>query len=342
MQFSAARRTCTGTARVAAPRPATAIVETFPARPSRAAFTSTRIMETTALHDQRCVRRRVIADASCRASWAGRNPGPRRKECAPNPPAKPSRFPRSKCSASAQTARRSNLLPLSPAMWLTACTIPCSTLISFLLTATRSVSVAAMYITPEMHAAPRHGAGKVFCGSSNFVAHHRRELQPHQARSKSRRKNSARIADWPEYENPRPSPWFQSANQTIRPSPISTAAATPVPMPPTLLIHFPTPRPTMFRTTSRASRCERRHHREGLIVGQPLVAGPEREHRHAHEIEHHRRNVHHVVGPIAPAGQEPVEVAEDFLGPQINAAFTGIAMRQLDHRNSLRPEKKNE
>src|SRR5580658_2957152 len=61
---------------------------------------------------------------------------------------------------------------------------------------------------------------------------------------------------------------------------------------------------------------------------------------YAHEIQHHRGHVHHVVGPIAPARQESVELAENFLGPKIDATFSGIAMRQLDHSNSLRPEKK--
>ena len=70
--------------------------------------------------------------------------------------------------------------------------------------------------------------------------------------------------------------------------------------------------------------------------------GPSNEHRDAHEIEHHGRHVQHVVGPVAPTGQETVEVAENFLGPQVNATFAGITMRQLDHGNSLRPEKEHE
>ena len=72
------------------------------------------------------------------------------------------------------------------------------------------------------------------------------------------------------------------------------------------------------------------------------MAGAEREHRNAHEIEHHRRNVHHIVCPVAPAGKKAVEVTENFLGPQIDAAFAGITMRQFDHRNSLRPEKQHQ
>src|SRR5690242_3968449 len=40
---------------------------------------------------------------------------------------------------------------------------------------------------------------------------------------------------------------------TTIPSPIRTAAAIPVPIAPRLLIHLPTPNPTMFSTTRRTS-----------------------------------------------------------------------------------------
>src|SRR5580692_10352198 len=42
--------------------------------------------------------------------------------------------------------------------------------------------------------------------------------------------------------------------KTITPNPIKTAAAMPVPIPPRLLIHLPTPSPTIFRITSSAIR----------------------------------------------------------------------------------------
>ena len=35
-----------------------------------------------------------------------------------------------------------------------------------------------------------------------------------------------------------------------------------------------------------------------------------------------------------------MEVAEDFLRPEINAAFAGIAMGEFDYGDALRPEKK--
>jgi len=37
-----------------------------------------------------------------------------------------------------------------------------------------------------------------------------------------------------------------------------------------------------------------------------------------------------------------VEVAEDFLGPQVNAAFAGITVGEFDDRNALGPEEKEE
>ena len=37
-----------------------------------------------------------------------------------------------------------------------------------------------------------------------------------------------------------------------------------------------------------------------------------------------------------------MEVAEDFLGPKVDAAFAGIAMGEFDDGDSLRPEEKDE
>src|SRR3954462_2615890 len=64
--------------------------------------------------------------------------------------------------------------------------------------------------------------------------------------------------------------------------------------------------------------------------------------RNSDEVEHHGRNIKHVVGPIAPAGEESVKVAEDFFRPEIDSTFTGITMGQLDYSNSLRPKEKYE
>src|SRR3984957_7903472 len=72
------------------------------------------------------------------------------------------------------------------------------------------------------------------------------------------------------------------------------------------------------------------------------MAWPKRKNCDADEIQHHGGHVHHVIGPIAPARQEPVKISEHFFGPKINTAFARISVCQLNHRNSLRPEKKNE
>src|ERR1700727_2975448 len=67
---------------------------------------------------------------------------------------------------------------------------------------------------------------------------------------------------------------------------------------------------------------------------------PEHVNRHADEIKHYGRHVEHVVGPVAPAGEESVEVAEDFFGPEVDAAFSGITMSEFDDGDALRPEEK--
>ena len=96
----------------------------------------------------------------------------------------------------------------------------------------------------------------------------------------------------------------------------------------------------MLSTVSSDSSARETHGSEDLIVGKSLVARAEHIDRHADEIEHDRRHVEHVVGPVAPAGEESVEVAEDFLGPEVDAAFAGIAVREFDDRDALRPEEK--
>src|SRR6185437_9438066 len=45
---------------------------------------------------------------------------------------------------------------------------------------------------------------------------------------------------------------------------------------------------------------------------------------------------------IAPAGEEAVKIAKDFLGPEVNAALARIALREFDDGNALRPEKKDQ
>ncbi len=72
------------------------------------------------------------------------------------------------------------------------------------------------------------------------------------------------------------------------------------------------------------------------------MARAEHIYRHADEIEHDCRHVEHVVGPVAPAGEESVEVAENFFGPEIDAAFAGIAVGEFDDGDALRPEEKKQ
>ena len=53
------------------------------------------------------------------------------------------------------------------------------------------------------------------------------------------------------------------------PSPISTAAATNVPIAPRLLIHFPTPRPRMLNRVSRASKVREAVEAKILLSARP-------------------------------------------------------------------------
>ncbi len=104
--------------------------------------------------------------------------------------------------------------------------------------------------------------------------------------------------------------------------------------------------PLPYAEAENVEKGEQRKQSEGdasseeLVVGKALMAGAEHVDRHADEIEHDRRHVEHVVGPVAPAGEESVEVAEDFLSPEVDAAFAGIAVGEFDDRDALRPEEK--
>src|ERR1700686_1518933 len=70
------------------------------------------------------------------------------------------------------------------------------------------------------------------------------------------------------------------------------------------------------------------------------MSGAKRINRDADEVEHDRRHIEHVVSPVAPAGEESVEIAEDFFRPEVDAAFAGIAVREFDDGDALRPEEK--
>src|SRR2546429_9257073 len=72
------------------------------------------------------------------------------------------------------------------------------------------------------------------------------------------------------------------------------------------------------------------------------MAGPKDKDRYAHEIQHHRWHIEHVIGPITPTRKKSVEIAEDFFGPKVNSTFSGIAVSQFDYSDGLRPEEKRE
>src|SRR4051812_43289859 len=66
--------------------------------------------------------------------------------------------------------------------------------------------------------------------------------------------------------------------------------------------------------------------REVRIVRQHYTARTEDEERCADEIQKHRRHVEDVVRPVAPTGEESMEVTKIFLRPQIDSAFTREAL----------------
>ena len=77
-----------------------------------------------------------------------------------------------------------------------------------------------------------------------------------------------------------------------------------------------------------------------LLSARPRWRGPEHKDRDADEVKHDGRHVEHVVGPVAPAGEKSVEVAEDFFRPEIDSAFAGITVGEFDDGDALRPEEK--
>src|ERR1019366_445703 len=90
----------------------------------------------------------------------------------------------------------------------------------------------------------------------------------------------------------------------------------------------------------QGKQCERSSECERFVIGESCVARAQDKDGDADEVEHDGRHVEHVVGPVTPAGEESVEVAEDFLRPEIDATLTGIAMSEFDDGDALRPEEK--
>ena len=98
----------------------------------------------------------------------------------------------------------------------------------------------------------------------------------------------------------------------------------------------------MFSTVSNASKTQRRDRGKEFVIRKAEMAGTQHVDRDADEVEHDGRHVEHVVGPVAPAGEESVKVAEDFFGPEIDSAFAGITVGEFDDGDALRPEEKKQ
>src|SRR5271157_1283433 len=160
-----------------------------------------------------------------------------------------------------------------PAMWLTACTIPSSTLMLSLLTATSNVRVAPMYSNPERIPPQATAPGMFFSGfsiSSPMTEASSSPTNPKQITPKEFKSERGFAGIW------------KSAQRTVVPNfmytttprPISRNAATNVPMPPILLTHFPTPSPMMLRITSRASSTTEAAKAKFLLSARPAWLGP--------------------------------------------------------------------
>src|SRR6266436_2505727 len=158
--------------------------------------------------------------------------------------------------------------PTCAAMWLTACTIPCSTLMLSLLTATSSVKVAPTYNSPESRPPHATAPGKVFRGfsiSSPMMEASSSPTRPKQITPNEFSTKRGLAGIWKSAQ----ATVVPNFAHTITPSPISSAAATNVPIAPTLLIHFPTPSPTTFSTTSTVRR-----NKQALKANARLSASP--------------------------------------------------------------------
>src|SRR5258708_34969186 len=163
--------------------------------------------------------------------------------------------------------------PTRSAMCATACTIPCSTLMSCLLTATSNVNVAPIYSAPESTPPHATAPGKVFCGS--IISSPMTEASSSPTRPKQITPNefstnrgfsgilkSAQVKFVPKRDH------------TMSPSAIKSPAAINVPTPPMLLTHLPTPNPTMFSTTKTPSNNTHAPSANTLLSARCSCPGP--------------------------------------------------------------------
>src|SRR5450755_2286380 len=72
------------------------------------------------------------------------------------------------------------------------------------------------------------------------------------------------------------------------------------------------------------------------------MARTKNKHRNSDEIQHYCRDIQHVVRPVTPSRKKAVEVAKDFLRPQIHSTLARISMRKFDHGNTLRPKEEQQ
>ena len=233
----------------------------------------TRILEHDDMHDQRGIGRSVTRMNLSHPRRAYRNRARRRMGCARSRRATRNRYPRSRRSASTRRAQQSTALHSRRHM---AHGLDDSFQDVDFVSADgnqqreRGGDIHSPENTPPHATAP----GSIFCGSlisSPITDASSSPTSPKQITPKELSmkrgfagiRKSAAVTVVPK---------LQPHHQT--PKPIRTAAATPVPMPPILLIHFPTPSPTMFSTTSSNQQTSEAITAKYAIVRQRLVSGP--------------------------------------------------------------------
>ena len=162
--------------------------------------------------------------------------------------------------------------------------------------------------------APGHGARQRLLRILDFIAHHRCQFQTHQPKANhpKRIQHESRIRRNPEISSGHRGPKLgeddhAQPNQN-RCGDGGTDSAQ-------IVDPLPHAQPHDIQNHQQRHQTHRRDHRKYFIVGQRRVARPQHKNRNADEIEHHRRHVHHVVGPVAPARQKAMKISEDFLGP---------------------------
>jgi hypothetical protein len=95
----------------------------------------------------------------------------------------------------------------------------------------------------------------------------------------------------------------------------------------------------------RGEAPEERHRKrehEQPVVGEVYGVAPPHVDGDPDKIEEKRRDIEDVVGPVAPAADEAVGVAEELPRPEVDPPFLGIPGRELRYRDALREEEQQE